>query len=116
MLPLSGRPGARPAAQRRPNMTSPSAAADTDYVFEHGFPTPEATQKAYDAADLNHAIQAYRFFYPTVSGVAPYNGALDAGVAVNKTFGLLDTQTRQLIFTANSDTPYGPMQLDLRAG
>jgi len=44
-------------------MTSPSAAAETDYVFEHDSPTPEATQKAYDDADLN------RVFRPTDSSI-----------------------------------------------
>jgi hypothetical protein len=39
-----------------------------NYVTEHGFPTAEMAERAYDDADLNRAIQAYRFFYPTVSG------------------------------------------------
>jgi hypothetical protein len=36
------------------------------YEFKGGFPTPETTQKAYDDADLSRAIEAYKFFYPTV--------------------------------------------------
>ena len=40
------------------------------YTFEQGYPTPETVRQAYDDADLNRAIQAYRFFYPTVSGMA----------------------------------------------
>jgi hypothetical protein len=31
------------------------------YVFER-FPTSDTAQKAYDDADLNRAIEAYRFF------------------------------------------------------
>jgi hypothetical protein len=38
--------------------------------FERGYPTPETVEKAYDDADSNRAVQAYRFFYPTVSGAA----------------------------------------------
>jgi hypothetical protein len=34
----------------------------------------------------------------------------------NKVFGILDTKPRHVGFTLNSDTPYGPIQLDLRAG
>ena len=40
------------------------------YAFERGFPTAETAQKAYDDTDLIRAIEAYRFFYPTVSGSA----------------------------------------------
>ena len=44
--------------------------ADTEYAFEGGYPTPATVQRAYDDADLNRAVQAYRFFFPTVSGLA----------------------------------------------
>ena len=44
-----------------------SICAAQEYAFKGGFPTPETVQQAYDDADLNRAIQAYRFFYPTVS-------------------------------------------------
>jgi hypothetical protein len=91
-------------------------AESSGYQFEGDFPTPETIEKAYDDADLNRAIQGYRFFYPTVSGVAMFKGTADLGLVENKTFGLLDTQPRHLIFTANSDTPYGPMPIDLRSG
>lgn len=86
------------------------------YTFNGGFPTPETIQKAYDDADLNRAIQAYRFFFPTVSGAAIFKGNLDVGILDNKTFGVLDTRPRHLILTANSDTPYGPIQLNLKVG
>jgi hypothetical protein len=86
------------------------------YALERGFPTQETIRKAYDSADLNRAIQAYRFFYPTVSGAAIFKGNAAVGIVDNKTFGVLDTKPRHLIFTANSDTPYGPISLDLRVG
>src|SRR5262245_52973541 len=38
-----------------------------DYEFMAAFPTRAKIQKAYDDADLNRAVQAYRFFYPSVS-------------------------------------------------
>lgn len=44
------------------------------YEFPGGFPAPETAQKAYDDADLNRAVQAYRFFFPLVSGLAIFKG------------------------------------------
>jgi hypothetical protein len=90
--------------------------AAAEYVFKGHLPTPETVRRAYDEGDLNRAVQAYRFFYPTVSGAAIFEGTVAAGVRPNRTFGALDTRPRHLIFTANSDTPYGAILLDLRAG
>jgi len=81
-----------------------------------GFPAPDEVQRLYDEADLNRAVQAYRFFYPTVSGAAIFKGNTEAGVVENKVFGVLDTKPRHVGFTLNSDTPYGPIKLDLHAG
>src|SRR5262245_49633436 len=81
-----------------------------------GFPAPDEIQRRYDEADLNRAIQAYRFFYPTVSGAAIFKGNEEIGLVDNKVFGVLDTKPRHVGFTLNSDTPYGPVQLDLSAG
>ena len=89
---------------------------ESHYAFERGFPTLETIRQAYDDADLNRAIQAYKFFYPTVSGAAIVRGNQQIGVVPNKVFGILDCAPEQLVFTANSDTPYGPMMLDLSMG
>jgi hypothetical protein len=89
---------------------------ESHYAFERGFPVGRTMQQAYDDADLNRAIQAYRFFYPTVSGAAIVKGNQDIGVVPNKVFGILDCAPEQLVFTANSDTPYGPLLLDLSIG
>jgi hypothetical protein len=90
--------------------------ADTQYVFEGGFPTPQTVQRAYDDADRNRAVQAYRFFFATVSGLAIFKGNEAVGVTTNQVFGVLDTEPQQVGFTLNSDTPYGPILLDLRDG
>jgi hypothetical protein len=86
------------------------------YEFRNGFPVGETAQQAYDDADLNRALQSYRFFYPTVSGAAIIKGNEEIGVVPNKVFGILDCAPEQLVFTANSDTPYGPLLLDLSVG
>lgn len=87
-----------------------------EYVFEQGFPTSSTVQAAYDTADLNRAVQTYRFFFATVSGLAMFKGNEAVGVIANKAFGVLDTEPEQVGFTLNSDTPYGPILLDLRVG
>jgi hypothetical protein len=97
-------------------MIIPVETVDTRYRFERGFPTPETVRHAYDAADLNRAIHAYRFFYPTVSACAVVKGNTEVGIVANTAFGVLDTQPRHRIFTASSDAPYGPVTLDLRTG
>jgi hypothetical protein len=86
------------------------------YHFERGYPHPDTSAHAYDDADLNRAVTAYRFFYPTVSGAAIVEGSLQVGLVPNKVFGFLDATPDQLIFTPNSDTPYGPLLLDLGVG
>lgn len=87
-----------------------------DYELRGGFPTPETVRKAYDDLDLIRAAQMYRIFYPTVSAVAMYKGAVNAGVVPNRRFGAMDTQPKHVGYTLNSDTPYGTVLLDLRAG
>jgi hypothetical protein len=49
-------------------------AHESHYAFERGFPTDDTVKQAYDDADLERAIQAYKFFYPTVSGAAIVRG------------------------------------------
>ncbi|RFM27661.1 DUF1254 domain-containing protein [Deminuibacter soli] len=83
------------------------------YEFKNGYPTTETVQKAYDDADLNRAIQTYRFFYPSVSILATWEGNLRGGVLPNKIFAILDGTPEQLVFTPNSDTKYAGLTLDL---
>ncbi len=94
----------------------PATATLQAYAFDRGYPAADTSPQAYDAADLDRAIQAYKFFYPTVSGAAIIKGNAEIGVIPNKVFGVLDCAPQQLVFTANSDTPYGPMALDLGIG
>ena len=87
-----------------------------EYEFVGGFPTPETVQQAYDDADLNRAVQCYRLFFPSVSGLAIFKGNNAIGVTENRVFGTLETQPKHVGLTLNSDTPYAPLLLDLRAG
>jgi len=90
--------------------------ANTGYAFERGYPTEGTAQKAYDDADLNAAIQAYKFFYPAVSIEATWEGNARAGLIANKAFLLMNGSPYQVVFTPNSDTPYSGANIDLTAG
>jgi hypothetical protein len=84
--------------------------------FVGGYPVPEAVQRLYDDADLNRAIQSYRLFFSSVSGLAIFKGNNAIGVLENQVFGTLDTTPKQVGLTLNSDTPYAPLLIDLRDG
>ena len=87
-----------------------------EYEFKGGYPTPETIQRAYDDADLSRAIEAYKFFYPTVSFEATWRGNLKEGAVANAVFALLEGTPFQIVFTPNSDTPYSGLPLDLSDG
>jgi|SRR5689334_3732091 len=86
------------------------------YEFRGGFPTAETIQHAYDDADLARAIEAYKFFYPTVSFSAGFTSFEGIGVPTNKCGAVLEGSPRQTVYTPNSDTPYAMVPLDLSAG
>jgi hypothetical protein len=97
----------------------PQAGATTGaaiYKFDRGYPVSDTAQKAYDDADLNRAVAAYKFFYPTVSGHAIFVGNEKVGIVPNKVWGTLDTQPRHVGITLNSDTPYAPALIDVSNG
>jgi hypothetical protein len=87
-----------------------------EYEFVGGYPTPDTIRKAYDDADLNRAIEAYKFFYPTVSGHAIFIGNEKIGIVPNKVWGTLEGLPKHIGFTLNSDTPYAPALIDLSNG
>lgn len=113
LLVLSGCKKESDAADSTNN--SPDSSSD-GYEFVGGYPTEKTIQKAYDDADLNRAIQAYKFFYPTVSGEGLVKGNDTIKIIPNSSFGTLDTKPGQIGFTLNSDTPYGPIPIDLSKG
>ncbi len=86
------------------------------YEFVGGYPTPETVQKAYDDADYCRAVQAYKFFYPSVAFTAGYRSLTALGIEANRHVGMMSGSPRQLVFTPNSDTPYAFVPLDLSAG
>ena len=96
--------------------TQTAQSNDAATTFVGGYPTGDTAQKAYDAADLNTAIQAYKFFYPTVSIESTWKGNAEAGLSTNNQFVILKGSPKQLVFTPNSDTPYEGANIDLTDG
>jgi hypothetical protein len=90
--------------------------AATEYVFKGGYPTAETIRKAGDEAIFQRAVTAYRFWYPTVSCEGMFNGAREVGARDNETLILMACGPRHVLFTGNSDTPYGIGVVDLKDG
>lgn len=97
------------------DQTTDTAASATapSYQFINGYPTDETVRKVYDEADMNRAVECYRFFYPSVSISATWDGNLIGGTMPNKIFAMLDGTPQQLVFTPNSDTRYAGLTIDL---
>ena len=91
---------------------SPANAQTAPTEFPRGFPTYETIERLYDEADLNRAIQTYKFFYPNIS-MAGLGGGFEK---FSPAFSFLSVSPKQILFTANADTPYALIPLDLREG
>ena len=88
----------------------------TEFPFTRGFPDPEAIDQASRQGDLSRATEAYRFFYPSVSMEGLMQGSREVGAVDNEAFIILDCGPRHVMFTPNSDTPYGATFFDLSDG
>lgn len=99
-----------------PSMQTTGAHGASSYSFHQGFPSAASATEAYDDADLQRAITAYRFWYPTVSVEGIFNGNRVVGIQDNEALGGAAAGPRQVGFTLNSDTPYGSATLDVSKG
>jgi hypothetical protein len=89
--------------------------AETPYKFERGYPAADSVKRAFDASDLRRAIEAYKFFYPTMSTEALIQELPTAGGVPNEVSLVLALGPRMVVPTGNSDTPYTMTVLDLQA-
>jgi hypothetical protein len=107
-----------PSSSSSPSpLTSPvsSDSSSSPYKFEHGYPTASTVELAYNNTDLGRAIEAYKFFYPTMVNEAEMQAISSASNNNTSQIGLkLAAEPRHQIFTANSDTPYAIGVLDLK--
>jgi len=88
--------------------------AETPLQFERGYPTPATVERAHDASDLRRAIEAYKFFYPTMGSEAVMQQMLFNGAKVNEIGHVMATWPRIQFGAANSDTPYALATIDLK--
>jgi hypothetical protein len=79
-----------------------------------GFPADGAVAAVQDEQVHRRALEAYHFFYPTVSMQGIIEGTRQSGAVDGKSAMLLLAGPRHVGFTLNSDTPYSGGVLDLR--
>lgn len=85
--------------------------------FFDGFPDETTIEKLYDNLDFQRAVQAYLLGLPAVSMLAMRNGLIEWGPA-NSTIVTWETllDSRALVLTANSNSPYTCVWVDLNKG
>ena len=84
--------------------------------FEGGLPNEADAHQSLQATDGRRAVEAYRFFYPTVSMEAILRGTRAAGAVDNVSAPIVLAQPHHVGFTLNSDTPYLGAGIDLSTG
>lgn len=84
------------------------------YKFELGYPTADTVELAYNNTDLSRAVEAYKFFYPTIV-VEAFLQVMPPSDIPNQVGIKLAAGPRHQVFTAQSDTPYAAGTLDLKA-
>lgn len=116
-------------AQTAPKMEMttdiPSGIASPDKVetrlgtlnFFDGFPDQASVEKLYENLDFQRAVQAYLLALPPVSMVGIRDGLTKFGPA-NVTIPTFETlmDSRSIFLTANANTPYTWMWIDLKDG
>ncbi len=95
--------------------TAHAQSAESPLQFERGFPVAGTAESSYDASDLRRAIEAYKFFYPTMGSEAVMQQMLTNGAKVNEVGHVMATWPRIQFGAANSDTPYALATLDLES-
>ena len=70
-------------------------------------PTPDQIARIRREALLGRAVEAYKFFYPTVSMQLNFEALEELGAPVNRGFLIQLTTPDLVTLTQNSDTPYG---------
>lgn len=84
--------------------------------FKNGYPNNDTIMQVRTDQVFQKAIQAYRFWYPTVSAEGIFQGARANGFKDNEKFFYMLATPATLAFTPNVDTPYGVGVLDVKDG
>ena len=106
-------------AQQPPGYLTPDKVETSIGTLEYkdGFPSEGTVTKAYDYLDLMHGVEAFVNAYQGASVAAIFKGIEDAGVANNTALifsELMDSKS--LFLTANADTIYFWVNLDVTSG
>jgi hypothetical protein len=88
--------------------------SSSPYKFERGYPVTGTVELAYNNTDPGRAIEAYKFFYPTMVTEALMQLAPPSDKPNQVGFKFI-TAPRHELLTPNSDTPYAVGVLDLKA-
>ena len=102
--------------QPKTSQLTSEQSSGSGYSFSQGYPTDDGAKKAIDDNDFQRAVQAYRFWYPTVSNEGIFQGNRDIGIQDNVAGGISAAGPRQVGFTLNSDTPYASATIDVSQG
>ena len=102
-----------------PSITTPDKVESSIGTLEYkdGAPSKETVAKAYDYLDLMHGVEAFVNAYQGASVAAIFKGLEDAGVPNNTALifsELMDSKS--LFLTANADTVYFCVNLDVTKG
>jgi hypothetical protein len=82
--------------------------------LSHDYPSAEDARRIREEQDFHRAVEAYRFFYPTVSAEGLFNGTRELGIRDGTALVILAAGPRHVAFTADPDTPCATGVLDLR--
>jgi hypothetical protein len=104
------------AALLAATLVTPTYAQENEYTFELGFPSGDTARAATDATDMRRAIEAYKFFYPTVATEGVFQQFVPHGMAWNKVGIIMAQDPEQQFAYANQDTPYIMAFIDLTDG
>ena len=89
--------------------------AESPLQFERGYPVAGTAQNVYDASDLRRAIEAYKFFYPTMGTEAVMQQMLANGAKINEVGHVMSASPQIQFGATNADTPYALATLDLKS-
>ncbi len=94
--------------------TTHAQTAESTLQFERGYPSDVTAEKAHYTADLRRAIEAYKFFFPTLGTEAVMQQMLSNGAVINEVGHVMATSPIQQFAGANVDTPYALTTVDLK--
>jgi hypothetical protein len=95
---------------------APTLAQQSPYSFKHVFHANEETIRlAQDATDQRRAIEANKFFFPTVATEPVIQKFEPNGAITNEVVIIIPQNPEQQFSLANQDTPYFMATLDLEA-